>query len=118
MRLIFMGFAFVLFSSFTCSASAKSEKIEKGMASYYNLPGNTTASGARFIDGPFAAHRTLKLGTKVLVRKCDSGNFVIVTINDRGPFVRGVIIDLTPQSFNKLAPIKKGHVCVTITPLN
>ena len=66
-----------------------------GMASYY-WQGTRTASGARFNPGGMtAAHKTLPFGTKVLVTHVSTGRSVTVTINDRGPFVKGRIIDLS-----------------------
>jgi len=66
-----------------------------GMASYYgNESGSRTASGQRFNQNAMtAAHRTLPFGTKI--RVTHGGQSVIVTINDRGPFVRGRVLDLS-----------------------
>ena len=65
------------------------------MASYY-WQGQQTASGARFNPSAMtAAHRTLPFGTKVRVTNKRNGRSVVVTINDRGPFIRGRIIDLS-----------------------
>jgi rare lipoprotein A len=71
---------------------------QSGIASVYSVEsGSTTASGARLNPGAFtAAHRTLPFGTKIRVTNKHNGRSVIVTVNDRGPFVRGRIIDLTP----------------------
>nr|WP_246737670.1 septal ring lytic transglycosylase RlpA family protein [Nordella sp. HKS 07] len=64
------------------------------MASYYKT-GRKTANGEKFNPNGFtAAHRSLKFGTKVRVTNLRNGRSVIVRINDRGPFVRGRIIDL------------------------
>ena len=66
-----------------------------GMASYY-WQGTRTASGARFnANGLTAAHRTLPFGTRVRVTNLSNGRSVTVTINDRGPFVGGRVIDLS-----------------------
>jgi len=66
----------------------------KGMASYYKS-GRRTANGERFNPmGLTAAHRSLPFGTKVRVTQVKTGRSVVVRINDRGPFVRGRIIDL------------------------
>jgi rare lipoprotein A len=66
-----------------------------GMASYY-WEGQMTASGARFNPGALtAAHRSLPFGTRVLVTNQRNGQSVVVTINDRGPFVGGRVIDLS-----------------------
>jgi rare lipoprotein A len=68
---------------------------QSGMASYY-WQGQMTASGARFNPNAMtAAHRNLPFGTKVRVTNKRNGKTVIVTINDRGPFIRGRIIDLS-----------------------
>lgn len=67
-----------------------------GVASYYGaeLAGRRTASGARFNPGGMtAAHRSLPFGTKL--RVSHGGRSVVVTINDRGPFVRGRVLDLS-----------------------
>ncbi|MDE2378596.1 septal ring lytic transglycosylase RlpA family protein [Bradyrhizobium sp.] len=66
-----------------------------GMASYYgNESGSRTASGQRFNQNAMtAAHRSLPFGTKV--RVTHGGRSVVVTINDRGPFVRGRVLDLS-----------------------
>jgi rare lipoprotein A len=70
---------------------------QTGQASYYGYgAGSQTASGARFNPNAMtAAHRTLPFGTKVRVTNKRNGKTVIVTINDRGPFIRGRIIDLS-----------------------
>jgi rare lipoprotein A len=85
---------------------------QSGMASVYSMEsGNKTASGERLSPGTLtAAHRTLPFGTKVRVTNKHNGRSVIVTINDRGPFVRGRIIDLTPAGaraigFTGLVPV-------------
>jgi rare lipoprotein A len=71
---------------------------QNGIASIYSTEsGNKTASGARLNPGALtAAHRTLPFGTQVRVTNRKNGRSVVVTINDRGPFVRGRVIDLTP----------------------
>jgi rare lipoprotein A len=66
-----------------------------GLASYYKH-GRKTASGERFNpNGLTAAHRTLKFGTRVRIIHLKTRRSVIVRINDRGPFARGRIIDLS-----------------------
>jgi rare lipoprotein A len=85
---------------------------QSGIASVYAYSGEKTASGQRAHPGGFtAAHRTLPFGTKVKVTNKRNGRSVTVRINDRGPFVRGRIIDLTPAAaralgFNGLAPVE------------
>lgn len=76
--------------------------ITCGIASYYDT-GSRTASGERFNpDGMTAAHKTLPFGTKVKVTNQANGKSVKVTINDRGPFVKGRIIDLSAGAARKI----------------
>jgi rare lipoprotein A len=71
---------------------------QAGIASVYSTgSGSGTASGQRLNPRALtAAHRSLPFGTKVRVTNKRNGRTVVVTINDRGPFVRGRVIDLTP----------------------
>jgi peptidoglycan lytic transglycosylase len=75
-----------------------SAEDQAGIASIYSTEsGSGTASGQKLNPGALtAAHRTLPFGTKVKVTNKSNGREVVVTINDRGPFIRGRIIDLTP----------------------
>ena len=75
-----------------------------GIASVYSTDsGSGTASGEKLDPGALtAAHRTLPFGTKVKVINKSNGRSVVVTINDRGPFVRGRVIDLTPAGARAL----------------
>lgn len=89
--------AALIFCAFTTPIlilSADIAQAQVGMASYYKS-GRQTANGERFNpNGYTAAHRFLKFGTKVRVTNLRNGRSVIVRINDRGPFIRGRIIDL------------------------
>ncbi|HEX2842448.1 septal ring lytic transglycosylase RlpA family protein [Hyphomicrobium sp.] len=88
-----------------------------GMASYY-WQGQMTASGARFNpSGMTAAHRTLPFGTKVLVTNRNNGRSVTVTINDRGPFIKGRIIDLSSGAAGVIGMKGSGVAPVSITVL-
>jgi len=70
---------------------------QSGIASIYS--GGPTANGERALaSGMTAAHRTLPFGTMVRVTNTGTGKSVVVRINDRGPFVHGRIIDLTPAA--------------------
>jgi rare lipoprotein A len=83
-----------------CSSAAMAEA---GIASVYAYSGERTASGERAQPSGFtAAHRTLPFGTRVRVTNKSNGRSVIVRINDRGPFVRGRVIDLTPAAAHVL----------------
>jgi rare lipoprotein A len=82
---------------------------QSGIASIYS--GGKTANGERALAGRLtAAHRSLPFGTMVKVTHKRTGKSVVVRINDRGPFIRGRVIDLTPAGaralgFNGLAPV-------------
>lgn len=84
---------------------------ESGIASVYAYSGSKTASGERASPGGFtAAHRTLPFGTQVRVTNKRNARSVVVRINDRGPFLRGRVIDVTPAAaralgFSGLAPV-------------
>ena len=89
------------------------------MATYYGrkLVGRKTASGERYDPALYtAAHRTLAFGTRVQVRRAD-GRTVVVRINDRGPFVKGRIIDLSRRAAEAIGMIGEGIVPVEIRVL-
>jgi rare lipoprotein A len=92
---------------------------QSGMASYYGSEsGSQTASGARFNPSAMtAAHRTLPFGTKVRVTNKNNGRSVIVTINDRGPFIRGRIIDLSTAAAGVIGMKGAGVARVTVERL-
>jgi len=73
----------------------QSRAASQGLASYYH-EGQHIATGERFNpDGLTAAHRTLPFGSKVHVTNIHNGRSVVVLINDRGPYARGRVIDLS-----------------------
>ena len=83
-----------------------------GLAAYY-LQSGKLASGGRFNPNELtAAHRTLPFGTRVRLTDPKSGRSVIVTINDRGPFGRGRVIDVSLGAARALGMIDKGVVYV------
>lgn len=76
---------------------------QSGIASVYAHSGGRTASGEAVTPGALtAAHRTLPFGTHVRVTNKRNGRSIVVRINDRGPFVRGRIIDLSPAAAHAL----------------
>lgn len=84
---------------------------QRGEASWYGpgFHGRKTASGERFNQhGLTAAHRKLPLGTKAKVTNLDNGRSVEVKINDRGPYVRGRIIDLSKAAAERLGMKEAG----------
>jgi len=91
-----------------CSSAAMAES---GIASVYAYSGERTANGERARPSGFtAAHRTLPFGTRVRVTNKTNGRTVVVRINDRGPFVRGRVIDLTPAAARALGFSGLAHV--------
>lgn len=85
--------------------------VEQGMASWYGpgFHGNKTANGERYdMHKLTAAHRTLPLGSIAVVRSLTSGRHVTVRINDRGPFARGRILDLSLAGAHALGMTGNG----------
>jgi rare lipoprotein A len=103
-RFVFASTLLIFSTALTTSGFAQS-----GIASVYS--GGLTANGeTAHASQMTAAHRSLPFGTLVRVTHSHSGRSVVVRINDRGPFVRGRVIDLTPAAahalgFNGLAPV-------------
>ena len=98
-------------------ASKDSENIKKsytrisGDVSHYgyNLHGSQTATGGRFDQWAMtAAHKTLPFGSVVRVTNKTNGKSVTVRINDRGPYIKGRVLDLSRGAFLKIAPQKQG----------
>jgi rare lipoprotein A len=87
-------------------------KAQSGIASVYAYRGAKTANGEYISSHAFtAAHRTLPFGSRVRVTNLRNGRSAVVRINDRGPFVRGRVIDVTPAAaralgFSGLARVK------------
>ena len=100
-----------IFAFHTIPASA-----ESGVASVYSTEsGGGTASGERLNPQALtAAHRTFPFGTKVRVTNKSNGRTVVVKINDRGPFVRGRVIDVTPAAARALGFSGLTHVTVNV----
>ena len=83
-----------------------------GGASWYALS-SKTASGERMNAANLtAAHRSLRFGTKVKVTNARNGKAVVVRINDRGPFIKGRVLDLSKGAANQLGFIGSGHTAV------
>ncbi|WP_043343953.1 septal ring lytic transglycosylase RlpA family protein [Belnapia moabensis] len=91
-----------------------------GDASYYGseFNGRRMANGRRFDPrSTSVAHKTLPFGTKVLVTNLGNGRSATATVEDRGPFVRGRIIDLSPRLAEHLGMIVQGVAPVEVTPV-
>jgi peptidoglycan lytic transglycosylase len=86
----------------------RTQHASSGMASYYRH-GSRTASGERFNPNELtAAHPTLPFGTRVRVTNVTTGKSVTVRVNDRGPFVRGRVIDVSHSAAESLGMVGRG----------
>jgi rare lipoprotein A len=94
--------------------------VQRGLASWYGAKfhGRLTSNGERYnMHGRTAAHKTLPFNTYVQVTNSRNGRKTTVRINDRGPFVRGRIIDLTRTAAQELGMVEDGVVPVKIEAL-
>lgn len=93
---------------------------ESGKASFYadKFQNRRTASGEPYRhDLPTAAHKKLPFGSMVKVTNTANGKSVVVRINDRGPFVRGRVIDLSKTAFSRIGSLSSGLINVRIEVL-
>lgn len=111
-----------------CSSNAQARNTvftegwkQVGITSFYHrsLNGNKTANGERYrhYGEMTAAHRYLPFGTKIQVTDRDTGNSIVVRVNDRGPFVGGRVLDLSGKAADKLGITKKGLCKVEVKVL-
>lgn len=90
---------------------------ETGKASFYadEHTSEKTASGELYNPNlKSAAHRTLPLGSKIKVTNVDNGKSVEVTVNDRGPFVKGRVVDLSKSAFSSIGSLSSGVITVQL----
>ncbi len=119
-RLLIFTFCSLLAACSTTQPGAGGSSVgftESGKASFYaDLHQNRkTASGELYQHGlKTAAHRTLAFGSSVRVTNIQNGKSVVVKINDRGPFVRGRIIDLSKSAFSSIGNTRSGLIDVKI----
>lgn len=121
-KLVFISVLLVILTACSIAPSninnQQRDVAEQGKASFYadKYHGRTTASGERFSQqAASAAHLRLPFGTKVKVTNIANNKSVVVRINDRGPYIRGRIIDLSKAMFKKIADPKVGVIDVTVT---
>lgn len=108
-------------SAQTAAASVAAAPFELGMASFFatEMAGRRTANGETCDPATLtAAHRTLPFGTKLRVTNPANGKSVIVRINDRGPFARGRVIDLSKAAAAEIGLVQRGHGHVELHRLN
>jgi peptidoglycan lytic transglycosylase len=95
-------------------------KKQKGKASYYarSFAGKKMADGTRLNPASnAAASKTLPLGTKAKVKNLDNGKVAVVEIRDRGPYVKGRIVDVTPGTAEQLGMKQEGVATVEVQPI-
>jgi peptidoglycan lytic transglycosylase len=115
-RLMIVRFSAAICGALIFVGISSAAIAQSGIASVYAYAGEKTASGERAHPGGFtAAHRTLPFGTRVRVTNKSNGRSVVVRINDRGPFVRGRVIDLTPAAARALGFNGLAHVTLQAT---
>ena len=93
---------------------------EVGLASFYGerFAGRRTASGTRYDPRALTcAHRSAPFGTRLRVTEIESGRSVVVTVNDRGPFARGRIVDLSLAAARALGMVQRGLARVRVERL-
>lgn len=100
-------------------ASAQGPTLFTGRAAYYSKDyAGAVSSGERYDPNKFtAAHRTLPFGTRLLVTDRKTRRSVTVTVNDRGPFTKGLVIDLSWAAAKELGMIKRGLIFVSVSVL-
>ena len=94
---------------------------ETGMASFYGneFQSRKTSNGEIFDQAKHtAAHRTLAFGTRLKVTNTQNGKSVVVRVNDRGPFAKGRILDLSSSAFKTIASLNTGVIPVRIEIIN
>lgn len=95
--------------------------VGEGMASYYGneFAGSRTASGERFDPSEMtAAHRTLAFNSRVAVTNLDNGKEVVVRINDRGPWGKGRVIDISHAAAKEIGMHRSGTARVRLELLD
>jgi len=118
--LLLLGMIFFLQAGASSPVEDKNPNIKTktGLATYYSsrFEGRKTTSGKKYRAHKLtAAHRTLPFGTIVTVKNLKNGKTVDVEVNDRGPFTKRYIIDVSAQAAKELGIWKKGDARVEIT---
>lgn len=112
---------YVLFVAFTIMGFISLHAQQRGKASFYSrqATGARTSSGERLHHRDFTcAHRTHPFGTLLKVKNLSNGKEVVVRVNDRGPFGRGRIVDLSWGAAKALGMLSHGVVPVEVTPVD
>nr|WP_029058211.1 septal ring lytic transglycosylase RlpA family protein [Stappia stellulata] len=108
-------FNYVLLTSILTFAAGLPASAECGKASWYELTGRTASGVMADPEAYTAAHRSLPFGTKVTVTNLANGRKIDLTIVDRGPFVRGRVIDVSRRAARELAFLSRGITRVHVS---
>jgi len=114
---VFRNFVCLFLALLLCTAMARAQHTESGYASFYadRFHGKKTASGEPYNKNAFtAAHRSLPFGTTVKVTRVDNHRSVVVKINDRGPFVKGRVIELSRAAARQIDLLQNELVMVKL----
>ncbi|MGI4874824.1 MAG: septal ring lytic transglycosylase RlpA family protein [Janthinobacterium lividum] len=118
---VYTGFTWLVISGLlvlaTACGSSKTAFTQSGQGSYYadKFAGRPTASGVPYRPGKLtAAHNTLPFGTRIRVTDTRTGRSVKVVVNDRGPHVKGRIVDVSKRAAQKLGLVEAGVAPVTL----
>lgn len=103
-------------AALSCTTGVAEAQTWTGKASYYGYHGRTASGG--HVGAFTAAHRTLPFGSKVRVTNLRNQRSCVVTINDRGPFVRGRVIDVSTNAAQSLGFRSAGVVQVKVETLS
>lgn len=115
-----LGGTLALAAGCTHAPRPSGAKQDEGLASYYAsaLAGRPTASGEPYDHGRLTcAHRRFAFGTRLKVTNLHNGRSVVVVVNDRGPFVRGRVVDVSLAAARELGMVEAGVVPVRVEPL-
>jgi rare lipoprotein A len=109
---------FAIVAAVIVLANVQPASAQCGKASWYALRSKTASGEMMNPSAMTAAHRSLRFGSKVLVTNKRNGRSVVVRINDRGPFVKGRIIDVSKAAAHKLGFVSSGHTSICIKTIS
>jgi rare lipoprotein A len=111
-------FTFAIAAAAVALVYAQPAAAQCGKASWYALNSRTASGEMMNPSAMTAAHRSMRFGSKVLVTNKRNGRSVVVRINDRGPFVKGRIIDVSKAAAHRLGFVSSGHTNICIQKIS
>jgi len=109
--------AFALSPILVAGSLVEASAGQRGLASWYQLP-SRTACGERMSGAATAAHRSYPCGTRLLVTNLANGKTVTVRVNDRGPFKKARIVDVSKSAGQQLGLINRGIAPVSVAVID